>query len=128
MLSGQTRAVDTDQTMAGAQCLWDMIAVRDANSPMSGLLPLILLHHHAELCLALTDRPVDPDAVIPNSFFNAERVVPLLSHGNSRLRQFALQLATYEFANWQLTPEQWVANCRIKSQRCTRLYQSSTAR
>lgn len=107
MLSGQTRAVDTDQTMAGAQCLWDM-TVRDANSPMSELATTYLLHHHAELCLALTDRPVDPDAVIPNSFFNAERVVPLLSHGNSRLRQFALQLATYEFANWQLTPEQWV--------------------
>ena len=107
MLSGQTREVDTDQTIAGAEALWDM-AVRDPNSPMSELATTYLLHHHAELCLALTDRPVDPDAVIPNDFFSAERVVPLLAHGNARLRQFALQLAHYEFAHWQLTPEQWV--------------------
>lgn len=107
MLSGQTRDIDDDQTLAGADALWDM-AVRDPNSPISELATTYLLHHHAELCLALTDRPVDPDAVIPNSFFSGERIIPLLGNGNSRLRQFALQLASYELGNWQLTPEQWV--------------------
>ncbi|MFW2176510.1 MULTISPECIES: BRCT domain-containing protein [unclassified Moraxella] len=108
MLSGQARQVDDDQTLAGAEALWHM-AVSDANSPMSELATTYLLHHHTEICMALTDRPVDPDAVIPNSFFSAERVIPILNHGNARLRQFALQIATYEFANWQLTADQWVS-------------------
>lgn len=108
LISGQTREVDNDQTEAGSERLWHM-AVSDPDSPMSELAVTYLTHHHAELCMALTDRPVDPDAIIPNEFFSAVRVIPLLAHGNARLRQFALQLAQYEFGNWQLTPAQWVA-------------------
>lgn len=107
MLSGQTREIDSDQTLAGAERLWEM-AVSDPDSPMSELATTYLTHHHAELCLALTDRPVDPDAVIPNEFFSPERVITLLNYGNTRLRQFALQLMQYEFSRWQLTPEEWV--------------------
>lgn len=106
MLSGQTRQVDDNQTLLGAEHLWQMVT-NDPTSPMSELAVSYITHHHAELCLALTDRPVDPDAVIPKQFFSGERFIPLLNSGHSRLRQFALQVMQYELANWQLTADEW---------------------
>lgn len=106
MLSGQTRQVDDNQTLLGAEYLWQM-ATDDPTSPMSELAVSYITHHHAELCLALTDRPVDPDAVIPKEFFSSERFIPLLNSGHSRLRQFALQVIQCELANWRLTADEW---------------------
>lgn len=106
-LSGQVREVDTNATVDGANVLWQM-AISDPNSPMSELATTYLSHHHQALCMALTDRPVDPEAVIPNEFFSPERVIGLLYYGNTRLREFALSLMRYEFANWHMTASDWV--------------------
>ena len=107
MLSGQSREVSEDDTFAGANALWHM-ATDDATAPISELAISYLSHHHEQICMALTDRPVDPDAIIPSSFFDAERVIPLLQHRNSQLRAFGLLLSEYEMATWQPTPTLWL--------------------
>ena len=107
MLNGQSREVSEDDTFAGANALWHM-ATDDATAPISELAISYLSHHHEQICMALTDRPVDPDAIIPSSFFNAERVIPLLQHRNSQLRAFGLLLSEYEMATWQPTPALWL--------------------
>ncbi|MGP5201895.1 hypothetical protein ACTXKB_03915 [Psychrobacter aquimaris] len=107
MLSGQSREVSEDDTFAGANALWHM-ATDDATAPISELAISYLSHHHEQICMALTDRPVDPDAIIPSSFFDAERVIPLLQHRNSQLREFGLLLSEYEMATWQPTPALWL--------------------
>lgn len=107
MLSGQSREVSEDDTFAGANALWHM-ATDDATAPISELAISYLSHHHEQICMALTDRPVDPDAIIPSSFFDAERVIPLLQHRNSQLRAFGLLLSEYEMAMWQPTPALWL--------------------
>lgn len=107
MLSGQSREVSEDDTFAGANALWHM-ATDDATAPISELAISYLSHHHEQICMALTDRPVDPDAIIPSSFFDAERVIPLLQHRNSQLRAFGLLLSEYEMATWQPTPALWL--------------------
>lgn len=107
MLSGQSREVSEDDTFAGANALWHM-AIDDATAPISELAISYLSHHHEQICMALTDRPVDPDAIIPSSFFDAERVIPLLQHRNSQLREFGLLLSEYEMATWKPTPALWL--------------------
>ncbi|HCT73860.1 MULTISPECIES: BRCT domain-containing protein [Psychrobacter] len=107
MLSGQSREVSEDDTFAGANALWYM-ATDDATAPISELAISYLSHHHEQICMALTDRPVDPDAIIPSSFFDAKRVIPLLQHRNSQLREFGLLLSEYEMATWQPTPSLWL--------------------
>jgi len=107
MLSGQSREVSEDDIFAGANALWHM-ATDDATAPISELAISYLSHHHEHICMALTDRPVDPDAIIPSSFFDAERVIPLLQHCNSQLRNFGLLLSEYEMATWQPTPALWL--------------------
>ena len=107
MLSGQVRQVSADDIQAGAQALWQM-ATGNPSAAISELAISYLSHHHEHLCMALTDRPVDPDAIIPAAFFSAERVIPLLSSNHHQLRAFGLVLSEYELANWQPTPELWL--------------------
>ena len=107
MLSGQSRTVSDDDTQAGAQALWRM-ATADADAPISELAISYLSHHHEQICMALTDRPVDPDAIIPSAFFSAERIIPLLTHRHNRLRGFGLLVSEYEMASWQPTPALWL--------------------
>ena len=54
------------------------MATTDPDAPISEFAISYLSHHHEQICMALTDRPVDPNAIIPPSFFDAERVIPLL--------------------------------------------------
>lgn len=106
-LTGQARAASEDDTMAGAEVLWSM-AVDDPTAPISELAISYLSHHHEQICMALTDRPVDPDAIIPASFFSAERVIPLLKSSQQALRNFGLLLTKYELAKWSPTPTLWL--------------------
>ena len=113
MLAGQSRAASTDQTVAGCEVLWQMITAQP-QSPSSRLAIQYIRHHHAELCLSLTDRPVDPDAVIPKDFLIFERVAPLLAHIYSEIRQFALELARFELKRWQPTTAQLLSLAESK--------------
>ena len=120
MLSGQSREVSSDDTAAGAEALWHM-ATDDPTAPISELAISYLSHHHEQICMALTDRPVDPDALIPAEFFSAERVIPLLTSPYSQLRAFGLLLSEYELAHWQPTPELWLSMAESSHNEVTEL-------
>lgn len=84
------------------------MVVDDPTAPISELAISYLSHHHEQICMALTDRPVDPDAIIPALFFSAERVIPLLKSSQQALRNFGLLLTQYELAKWSPTPALWL--------------------
>lgn len=99
MLVGEQREFSEDALLAGCQTLWAM-AVDKPDTPISKFAIQYLRYHHPELCLKLTDRPVDPGAEIPASFASFAQFKPLFNHVNLPLRHLALDYAQYEFARW----------------------------
>ncbi len=99
MLAGEQREHSDDTVLLGCENLWSM-AINKPDTPTSKFALHYLRHHHPELCLKLTDRPVDPGAELPLSFLQFERFAPLFQHAHSALRTLALEFAEYEFARW----------------------------
>ena len=124
MLTGQSRAASEDDVIAGAEVLWSM-ATDDPTAPISELAISYLSHHHEQICMALTDRPVDPDAIIPSAFFSAERVIPLLQSTQQALRSFGLLLTKYELAKWSPTPTLWLMMAESPYLEVTQLLQQA---
>ncbi len=101
MLSGEVVEASADTTLAGCQRLWDLaVAPGREQSPLGRFAIRYLRRHHPDICLAETDRPVDPGAEIPEEFLTWERVRPLLDETRGHLRSLALDLARWEFARW----------------------------
>jgi hypothetical protein len=103
MLAGSARpAASADTTRAGCEQLWQMaVAPGTAGARRGEFARLYLLRHHPEIGPARTDRPVDPGAEVPADFLTFERVGPLFAETRKPLRDFALELARYEFARWK---------------------------
>lgn len=100
MLVGEQREFSADALLDGCKTLWAM-AVDKPDTPISKFAIQYLRYHHPDLCLKLTDRPVDPGSEIPASFASFEQFKPLFNHANPALRNLALDYAHYEFARWQ---------------------------
>ena len=102
MLAGTARApASADATLAGCERLWQMATAPGAAEARRGQFARkYILRHHPQICLAQTDRPVDPGAEIPPEFLTFERVQPLFPETRKPLRDFALELARWEFARW----------------------------
>jgi hypothetical protein len=101
MLSGGQRSFSEDATLAGCHRLWQMaVAPGPADAPLAHFAIQYLRRHHPDICLAETDRPVDPGAEIPASFLTFAQVQPLFGESRKPLRDFALELARWEFARW----------------------------
>lgn len=99
MLAGEQREFSADSLLEGCKTLWSM-AVDKPDTPISKFAIQYLRYHHPELCLKLTDRPVDPGAEIPDSFATFAQFKPLFNSANTPLRNMALDYANYEFARW----------------------------
>lgn len=109
MLSGEQREFSDDAIEAGCEQLWKMLNCDGAEDAPLRLFALSYIRqHHPEICLAETDRPVDPGAEMPPEFLNFERFEPLFNAKLVNLRNFALELAHWEFARWQPSIEQIV--------------------
>jgi hypothetical protein len=102
MLSGRAaQAAPGDAVLAGCQRLWEMAtAAGPGDAPLAMFARKYIRRHHPDLALQLTDRPVDPGAEIPASFLTFERVEPLFHESRKPLRDFALDLAKWEFNRW----------------------------
>ena len=111
MLTGKQREFSDDTVEQGCQHLWDMLIDNPAESPLGRFAMKYLRQHHPEICLAETDRPVDPGAEIPDSFLSFERVRDLLTDNRKPLRDFGLQLCEHEFARWSPPLESLVELC-----------------
>ncbi len=103
MLAGGTAPeAGADTTRAGCERLWEMAIAGGAGSARRGQFARkYILQHHPDIALAQTDRPVDPGAEIPADFLSFERVQPLFAETRKPLRDFAVELARWEFARWK---------------------------
>ena len=103
-------AVSADTTMAGCEVLWRMaLAPGPAEARRGEFARLYLLRHHPDIGPAQTSRPVDPGAEVPADFLTFARVEPLFTETREPIRQFALELARWEFARWQPTADALLA-------------------
>ncbi len=115
MLAGQSvGAAPADAVAAGCERLWQfVIAPGPADAPVGKFAREYVRQHHSELGAKLSGKPVDPGAEIPSSFLTLERVFPLFSESRKPLRDFALELAGWEFARWNPDVDHLVAMSEI---------------
>lgn len=112
MLVGGQREFSTDQVDAGCRRLWEMLTSDGPeDAPLRKFARRYLRRHHPDICLKETDRPVDPGAEIPPAFLTFDRVKPLFYEKRKTLRDFALELASWEFARWSPPIEGLVEMC-----------------
>lgn len=101
MLAGQQQEASGDATDAGLERLWQMAtAAGGADAQVAAFARRYVRKHHPDIALAETERPVDPGAEVPPAFLSFERVKPLLADSRKPIREFALELARWEFARW----------------------------
>nr|CAA6830650.1 MAG: Unknown protein [uncultured Thiotrichaceae bacterium] len=113
MMAGEQREFSEDSIEEGCKTLWTM-ALDEPDTPVSKFAIKYIRYHHPELCLKLTDRPVDPGAEIPDSFATFERFKTMFSHAHTPLRQLALDYAEYEFARWEPVSAELIKLCESK--------------
>ena len=114
MLTGEVREFSDDAITEGCERLWAMMTEPGkSDDPLAAFARQYFLLHHPEICLKETDRPVDPGAEIPESFLTFERVKPLFSDKRKPLRDFALEIASWEFANWNPPIEGIIDLCEV---------------
>jgi hypothetical protein len=101
MLKGEKREYGADATLAGCERLWQMaIAPGTEDAPVAQFARKYIRLHHPDIGMERTSKPVDPGAEIPAAFLTFERVEPLLVETRKPLREFALDIARWEFARW----------------------------
>ena len=106
MLAGGPQETSADATAAGLQRLWEMAtAPGGVAAPVAAFARKYIRRHHPDIALAETDRPVDPGAEVPPSFLSFDRVQPLFGETRKPVREFALELARWEFARWAPSAE-----------------------
>jgi hypothetical protein len=110
MLAGEQQEASADATAAGLARLWEMATTPGGvEAPVAAFARKYIRRHHPEIALAATDRPVDPGAEVPASFLTFVRVKPLLTDSRKVVREFALELARWEFARWAPPVEEIIA-------------------
>jgi hypothetical protein len=111
MLAGTApTAAGAGDTLAGCDVLWLMATAPGAAAARRGeFARKYVLRHHPDIGPAQTDRPVDPGAEVPPEFLTFARVEPLFAETRKPLRDFALDLARWEFARWQPPAEALLA-------------------
>jgi hypothetical protein len=101
MLAGSQTTVTADSTLAGCERLWELvIAPGPADAPVGKFAREYVRRHHPDIGQQMSGKPVDPGAEIPSAFLTLDRVFPLFAESRKPLRDFALELATWEFARW----------------------------
>lgn len=101
MVAGQASTATAGSTEAGCERLWELVvAPGPADAPVARFAREYVRRHHPDIGQELTDKPVDPGAEIPATFLTFERTLPLFSESRKPVREFALELAKWEFARW----------------------------
>ena len=112
MLTGTAREFSDDAVQAGCEQLWSMLTDNKEHTPLAKFAHRYLRHHHPEICLKETDRPVDPGAEIPDEFLTFDKVETLLTDKRVSLRELGLEYCKYEFARWSPPLSQLVELCQ----------------
>jgi hypothetical protein len=110
LAGGPPPAAGADATRAGCERLWAMaVAPGAAEARRGAFARKYVLRHHPDIGPAQTDRPVDPGAEVPRDFLDFPRVEPLFAETRKPLRDFALELARWEFTTWKPPAEALLA-------------------
>jgi hypothetical protein len=114
MLAGKKETHSANATLAGCQRLWEMATgAGPTDAPLGQFARKYIRRHHPDICLAETDRPVDVGTEIPANFLTYDLVAPLLAESRKPLRDFALDLAKWEFARWSPPTLELVRLCEL---------------
>ncbi|WP_406694959.1 BRCT domain-containing protein [Singulisphaera sp. Ch08] len=114
MMAGEQQTFSADTTLAGCERLWEMAtAPGPGDAPLAQFAIKYLRRHHPDIALAETDRPVDPGAEIPGEFLTLDRVQPLFAESRKPLREFALEVARWDFARWAPPIEALIALAEV---------------
>lgn len=115
MLAGtENTNVLTDTVMAGCERLWGMaIAAGTTDAPLGVFARSYILNHHKEIATEKYDHLLDSSSEIPQTFFSFERFKPLFSENRTPLREFALEVAKFEFARWLPPSHELLALCEL---------------
>jgi hypothetical protein len=115
MLAGAPQAAaGADATRLGCECLWEMAVAPGAAEARRGeFARKYILRHHPDIGPSQTDRPVDPGAEVPPDFLTFARVEPLFAETRKPVRDFALELARWEFARWRPPADALLALCEL---------------
>ncbi len=117
MLAGKQVEVSGDAQVKGCERLWNMVTALGEDEDLFRQFAITyILGHHPGICLAETDRPVDPGAEIPEAFLEINRIMPLFSDQRKSLRNFALKLAQWEFARWSPESSDLVRLCNVPNE------------
>ena len=117
MLSGEERTFSEDAITDGCDRLWAMATdPGSADAPLRTFALQYMRRHHPDISLAMTDRPVDPGAEIPESYLTFERIKPLFYDKRESVRSFALDIARWELARWKPPIEGIVEMCEADHQ------------
>lgn len=102
MLAGEQREFSEDAVQDGCERLWEMATGEGKdNEPLAKFALAYMRMHHPDICLAETDRPVDPGAEMPANFLTFERLKPWFFDRRRALRDFALEMAKWEMSRWK---------------------------
>ena len=108
----------SDAALAGCERLWAMATGKGKeDDPIRKFAVAYLRRRHPDICLAETDRPVDPGEEIPAAFLTYERIKPVFTDDRRLLRELALEYAQWEFARWNPSPEDLIALCEAPDPR-----------
>lgn len=115
MLAGtENTSVSTDSVMAGCERLWGMaIAAGTTDAPLGVFARSYILNHHKEIATENYERLLDTGSEIPQTFFSFERFKPLLLENRTPLREFALEVAKFEFARWLPPSHELIVLCEL---------------
>src|SRR5262249_4040406 len=114
LLAGKPAAASADATLAGCQRLWEMaIGAGPGDAPLGQFARKYLRRHHPDICLAQTAGPADRGAGTPASFLPFARVEPLFQESRKPLRDFALDIARWEFNRWAPPVEALIRMCEV---------------
>jgi len=113
MLTGTQREFSDDAVESGCETLWNMLLDNKEGTPLARFAIKYIRHHHPEICLAETDRPVDPGSEIPDSFLIFQNVKPLLSDDRNSLRELGLELCQFEFARMAPPVNELLELCQL---------------
>ena len=114
MLAGRKMTESADATQAGCLRLWEMAtAPGPVDAPRGEFARKYLRRHHPDICMHETSRPVDAGAEIPADFLSFERFKPLFAESRRPLRDFAVEVARWEFARWAPPAPELVRLCEL---------------
>jgi hypothetical protein len=101
MLAGGRKTYGEAEMIAGSERLWEMATGPDASDgPIETFARSYLLRHHEVIGKELTDKTVEAERAIPQTFLTLDRVGAAMLDERYLVRNFALRIARQEMARW----------------------------